>query len=202
MEVDPIYCAEQIIIPPDLADILKAYTKEIIRRQPEDLLEFSAIYFANLANVSQGMDEYLPPSTDQLKHVYMALKDNEVMHTDQIVEQCLDAGISKSTVDKVFVLGNLGHDSMVQPAEFLVLLLTMTSDSFSAVVQGVFEVFGDPSGSIPTSQFLKLYEFLSAWDSDVSEKSVGLLRSSLAGEESLTFATLSQNELMAEKLTA
>eukprot|EP00983_Pelagomonas_calceolata_P081120 1155435-Pelagomonas_calceolata.AAC.1 len=34
--------AEQIVVPADLADILKAYTKEVIRRQPENLIEFSA----------------------------------------------------------------------------------------------------------------------------------------------------------------
>jgi hypothetical protein len=34
----------QIIVPPDLADVLKAYTKEVIRRQPANLLEFSAMY--------------------------------------------------------------------------------------------------------------------------------------------------------------
>jgi len=34
--------AEQIVIPADLADILKAYTKEVIRRQPDNLVEFSA----------------------------------------------------------------------------------------------------------------------------------------------------------------
>lgn len=33
---------EQIAIPTDLADILKAYTKEVIRRQPENLVDFSA----------------------------------------------------------------------------------------------------------------------------------------------------------------
>ena len=202
MELDPIYCAEQIVIPPDLADILKAYTKEIIRRQPEDLLEFSAIYFANLANVSQGMDEYLRPNIDQLKHIYFSVKDNDVLHTDQIVEQCLDAGISKATVDKVFVLGNLGHDSMVQPTEFLVLLLTMTSEGFSEVVQGLFDVFGESSGSLKTETFLTLYEFLSAWDSDVSEKSVSELRSNLAATETVSFAVLQQNELLAEKLAA
>ena len=32
----------QIVVPLQLADVLKAYTKEIIRRQPEDLLDFSA----------------------------------------------------------------------------------------------------------------------------------------------------------------
>lgn len=32
----------QIVVPVDLADILRAFTKEVIRRQPEDLVEFSA----------------------------------------------------------------------------------------------------------------------------------------------------------------
>lgn len=32
----------QIVVPVDLADILKAYTKEVIRRQPDNLVEFSA----------------------------------------------------------------------------------------------------------------------------------------------------------------
>ena len=38
----PIYCAEQIVIPPDLGDILKAYAKEVIRNEPDDIFEFSA----------------------------------------------------------------------------------------------------------------------------------------------------------------
>lgn len=32
----------QIVVPIDLGDILKAYTKEVIRRQPQDLVDFSA----------------------------------------------------------------------------------------------------------------------------------------------------------------
>jgi hypothetical protein len=46
LDSDPIYCAEQIVIPPDLGDILKAYAKEVIRNEPEDIFEFSAKYFA------------------------------------------------------------------------------------------------------------------------------------------------------------
>lgn len=32
----------QIVVPVDLADVLKAFTKEVIRRQPENLVEFGA----------------------------------------------------------------------------------------------------------------------------------------------------------------
>ena len=34
-------CA-QIVVPVDLADVLKAFTKEVIRRQPQDLVAFGA----------------------------------------------------------------------------------------------------------------------------------------------------------------
>lgn len=32
----------QIKVPPNLADVLKAYTKEVIRQQPANILEFSS----------------------------------------------------------------------------------------------------------------------------------------------------------------
>lgn len=38
----PIYCAEQIVIPPALPDILKEFTKAAIRTQPPDLLQWAA----------------------------------------------------------------------------------------------------------------------------------------------------------------
>jgi hypothetical protein len=76
------------VVPPDLADILKAYTKEIIRRNPADLLEFSARYaragphshnkftsvhtpavpryFRNLADVASSAQEASAPSQEQV----------------------------------------------------------------------------------------------------------------------------------------
>lgn len=40
-----IYCAEQIVVPPELPVILKHYAKEVIRSKPENIVEFSAKYF-------------------------------------------------------------------------------------------------------------------------------------------------------------
>jgi hypothetical protein len=37
-----IYCAEQIIVPPELPIILKHYSKEVIRNKPANIIEFSA----------------------------------------------------------------------------------------------------------------------------------------------------------------
>jgi hypothetical protein len=60
LDHDPIYCAEQIVIPPDMGDILKAYAKEVIRNEPEDIFEFSAKYFAQFVTSEARI------STDQL----------------------------------------------------------------------------------------------------------------------------------------
>jgi hypothetical protein len=48
LDTEPMYCAEQINIPDNLGEILKAYAKEVIRQQPDNLYEFSARYFAQV----------------------------------------------------------------------------------------------------------------------------------------------------------
>jgi Ca2+-binding EF-hand superfamily protein len=48
--MDRIYCREQISVPDDLPAIVKAYTKEVVRYKPDDILTFSRDYFTNLAN--------------------------------------------------------------------------------------------------------------------------------------------------------
>ena len=39
-----IYCAEQIVVPSDLPNLLKNYSKEVIRNNPSNIIEFSAKY--------------------------------------------------------------------------------------------------------------------------------------------------------------
>ena len=47
---EPMYCSQQIKIPPELPDIMKQFTKAAIRTQPPDVLKWSAGYFQALAN--------------------------------------------------------------------------------------------------------------------------------------------------------
>lgn len=57
--MDRIYCAEQIVVPPTLPSILKAFTKEVIRYNPTDIPAFSRDYFTALTqnNVRAFLDE-------------------------------------------------------------------------------------------------------------------------------------------------
>jgi hypothetical protein len=45
MDIDRIFSAEQIEVHPALSQVLKDYTKAVIRANPEDLLAFSVEYF-------------------------------------------------------------------------------------------------------------------------------------------------------------
>jgi hypothetical protein len=50
-----IFEADQIQVHPDLPGILKAYSKEIIRQAPDDVVLFSRVYFENFLK-AQGYD--------------------------------------------------------------------------------------------------------------------------------------------------
>lgn len=63
----------QIRVPPQLAEVLKNFTKEVIRRQPEDLVEFSAFYFSNLANLIPDDHAFEPPTVSQVREIYKAV---------------------------------------------------------------------------------------------------------------------------------
>lgn len=41
-DAEPLYCAEQIKVPAQLPEIMKAWTKEVIRTNPPNIYEFSA----------------------------------------------------------------------------------------------------------------------------------------------------------------
>ncbi len=45
MEVERIFSADQIKVHPELAQILREYSKSVIRANPDDVLEFSWNYF-------------------------------------------------------------------------------------------------------------------------------------------------------------
>ncbi|GAQ79308.1 hypothetical protein KFL_000280130 [Klebsormidium nitens] len=198
MDVEPIYCAEQIHIPPDLADVLKAFTKEVLRHQPADLIQFSAKYFANLAAVTQTQSSDSLPTKEQLQRVWERTREAESMSRDAVAGACSAAGISEGTTEKAWKLGNWGGS--VNPKEVLVLLITMTAPNFLSVVEYLFLVCGDEAGTLPRELFLELFGILAARDQDVTTTFAAELSRDLAsqGAERVTFKDIAENELVQE----
>ncbi|KXZ46098.1 hypothetical protein GPECTOR_47g375 [Gonium pectorale] len=200
MDVEPIFCAEQIVIPHNLADILKAYTKEVIRRQPNDILAFSAKYFTNLANVASGAGNTPPPAKEQLRQVYTRGGSGGAMLTQsQVNGLCQQAGIADSVVAKVLEVG--GFDSAaVDLQKFVFLMLAMSCEDFNRVCMGVFDVFTD-NGSVPTDQFVQLIGYLGPdMDPDVTPAFLNGLQQDLAGPPTITYMEICEAPTMKPKL--
>lgn len=49
----PIYTAEQVKVPEELQNILRLWTKELLKEKPKDIVAFSASYFAEKAKESR-----------------------------------------------------------------------------------------------------------------------------------------------------
>ena len=65
MDADRIWSSEQINVPPELPQIMKEYTKAVIRANPPDVLSFSIDYFkekAKEAAANQSTDDNETPS--------------------------------------------------------------------------------------------------------------------------------------------
>ena len=99
------------MLPQDLPEVLKNFTKEVIRHDPEDVLQFSALYFDNLAQVSQTLEEVVPPTLDQVRAVHARLGGVSMTQTEAMRAACAEAGVPAATVDKAFQLGAFGGGS-------------------------------------------------------------------------------------------
>ena len=60
-----IYCSEQIYVPEDLPNIMKNYSKAVIRAQPADLVQFSLEYFQREVEKKQQMEQVTDESIHQ-----------------------------------------------------------------------------------------------------------------------------------------
>lgn len=54
MDIERIFSAEQIQVHPELALILKNYTKAVLKANPEDILAFSVEYFQKKVQEVEG----------------------------------------------------------------------------------------------------------------------------------------------------
>ncbi len=57
METERIFSADQIKIHPELGQILREYTKSVIRANPDDLLDFSWNYFKKKVDEKEKKDK-------------------------------------------------------------------------------------------------------------------------------------------------
>ena len=178
MDIEPIYCAEQIKIPPTLADALKAYTKEVIRAQPEDIIEFSVNYFTKLADFSSNLVVDATPDLEQIKEVSVTLAQIANPTVADFAKVCSGVGISPEILERAFSLESSDFDS----SNAIVLLLTMVASNLENLLELTFEILGSEH-HMPVSQIAGVLEFLSTRDESVTSSMKDKLKAALEGKE-------------------
>jgi Ca2+-binding EF-hand superfamily protein len=116
MEVNRIFSAEQIAVPPNLPQIIKDWTKAVLREQPEDVLMFSSKYF-------------------QEKHLQITQKkqiEEEIKNIRTIFDNFYDVdgnGRMVAKEFKKFIFQDLGLNTLLKEHEIEDVILDLDVDN-------------------------------------------------------------------------
>ena len=176
LDAESMYCAEQINIPDNLGEILKAYSKEVIRQQPINIYEFSARYFAQL---DQQEDDLLDEGIEGLPRdmvFSMVAECNEFARDDlehsKLRELCEAADVPHQAMVNALGLMDLAEEEeRVQWKQFVVALCTQVSgiEDVTAFVKLLMDplMFGNDDGLIAKAEFMTLFDWWSTVDPSI-----------------------------------
>lgn len=200
LDQEPIYCVEQIKIPNGLPTLLKTFAKEVIRAQPTNLEEFALGYFQHLLTMIKLDVTAPPPTIEQLIDLYQQTKDLEYINQKPLAEIAKKIKVHDAAIENVFKLANFPSD-LVDPKEFILLLLTCTAKSFVSVLRGIFKLFGAKTGEkVPTPLFFLLVNHLAKRDKQISLEILAKLEEDLKVKEmkEVTLEDIQKNPIMVE----
>lgn len=207
----PIYCAEQIVIPAGLPDILKEFTKAAIRTQPADLLQWSAAYFQALAKgevppVKDRLEQSLPSAEERLGGLTkgaLAVLHKQLDHkgtvtVEEVREKWQQIGCAQSKLEELLTIGNFSEE--VEWQKFLALTCTAVEKTLPAALRLLCEILSpDPEGGaarVPLGQLLSLYSFLAQVDGEVSREQVAAVAEFLTKEANRYNGTIGPQEFL------
>jgi hypothetical protein len=193
LDTEPMYCAEQITIPENLGEILKAYAKEVIRQRPEDIYEFSARYFAQL---DQQEDQYLDEGAEQLERdhlvrLVMECKDHlrDTVELGKLRELCEVAGVPSNIVEETLELIFTEEEGQVAWKYLAVALCARVSSvqEVTGFVRLLLDpgMFGNEDGQIHKAAFIELFDWWSSVDEAISAETKSALFAALDGGDDM-----------------
>ncbi|ELU01477.1 hypothetical protein CAPTEDRAFT_173464 [Capitella teleta] len=183
---EPLYCSEQIKIPPELPDILKQFTKAAIRTQPKDVLGWSAAYFRAMANhetppvkerlelpiATQCTDTGLTPGL--LKVLNNQLGPKQKVAVSVIEKKWTDLSLPIDTFHDLVRIGNF--TGTVEWVKFFSLASSSLGENITDAMKMICEILtADPEGGaarISFKQFQYLYKYLAQIDGEISDEHV------------------------------
>jgi len=178
LDTEPMYCAEQINIPDNLGEILKAYAKEVIRQQPGNIYEFSARYFAQL---DQQEEDFIDQGDTEISReiVFRLVLECQAIGRDDLEvgklrELCEQSGVPLGATSGILELilppdDTSGH---LQWKHFVVALCAQVGgvEDVTGFVRLLLDpgMFGNDDGQLPKTEFITLFDWWSSIDTSIS----------------------------------
>ncbi|EFO65379.1 Hypothetical protein GLP15_3211 [Giardia lamblia P15] len=156
-----IYCSEQITIPNQLPQIIKEYSKVVLREQPSDLIEFSIKYFKQLSALRPNSvsHESFSPDLKLVSGMYRDLSDN--VNLEAAVEKYLIPQPVHHSINSMLQMAHLEPDALT----YTILLLSLAYSSMGKVVESVMAVTSPThNGEIRATLLMQIVEVLSKFD--------------------------------------
>ncbi|KAM4051159.1 ropporin-1-like protein [Anomaloglossus baeobatrachus] len=193
---EPMFCPQQIAVPPELPELLKQFTKAAIRTQPADTLQWSAAYFRSLSRgeplpvkdrvempvATQRTDSGLSPGL--LRVLHRQLGGRALVPAEELEQRWRAVCLPQAQLLAILALDDPGRE--VEWMKFLALACSSLGGSITTALKFACEILSeDPEGGaarIPYQTFVFLYKYLAQVDGDIADSTIGEALSALQAE--------------------
>ncbi|XP_062389389.1 ropporin-1-like protein [Sardina pilchardus] len=166
--------SRDVFIPDTLPEFLKQYTKDVIRTQPEDLLQWSHKYFTSLVKgqplpVGQPSDRHLLQAVrnltpEVLRGLHSQFHKQRMVSQKDIMLAWKSLSLAENCLSEAFMLGHFGEE--VEWMKFFTLCCHHLGGNIrQALVQACYILNSDPQcqppdACVPFDMFKSLYFYL------------------------------------------
>ncbi|KAL2088189.1 hypothetical protein ACEWY4_017017 [Coilia grayii] len=174
---------KKIVIPPELPELLKQFTKDAIRTQPEDLIEWATLYFSAMIQgqplpVRDNLEKATAPTSMDLSPQSLTALHAELGKHSKVTKRQLDeawksCGLSQDLLKHITAVGSFGNE--MEWIKFFALGCSYLGGTIkNAMIHACYILNIDsscvpPDGCIPFDTFRYLYTYLAAVDGEVAQ---------------------------------
>ncbi|XP_043549673.1 ropporin-1-like isoform X1 [Chiloscyllium plagiosum] len=167
-----------------LPDILKQYTKDCIRAQPADIIQWSTDYFQNLAiggyrpgKSREERSSSLPPckptlTPGLLRALHAQVNGRLIVQSKEIEQKWNDLGLPPDILRRIMTVGGFGVE--IEWMKFFALGCSILDPNITNAMKYAFEILSssEDGGRIPYTTFRFLYSYLAMIDGEIHRSQI------------------------------
>ncbi|XP_007888133.1 ropporin-1 isoform X2 [Callorhinchus milii] len=167
-----------------LPDILKQYTKDCIRAQPSDIIQWSTDYFITMATgelrpgrSKEEKEKSLPPckvtlTPGLLRALHSQVNGRLIVQSKEIEQKWNDLGLPHDILRRIMTVGGFGTE--IEWMKFFALGCSTIDSNITNAMKYAFEILSsnEESGRIPYTTFRFLYSYLAMIDGEIHRSQI------------------------------